>query len=143
MWPDPSDPLCPAEFKATARELLPQILGKIGPADDELRKALLKFIADFANWDNAAHPAYLEVSRALVKAAHGEEPPLVEADLRPQVPVGLGVDDHARVHQFAALDPRHPVTIGPYMNDPDLIINKMQLSLAMAAASSTRCAPLG
>lgn len=33
-----------------------------------------------------------------------------------------------------ALDPRHPVTIGPYMNDPDLINNKYQLHLAMAAA---------
>jgi len=33
-----------------------------------------------------------------------------------------------------ALDPRHPVTIGPYMNDPDLINNKMQQSLAMDAA---------
>ena len=36
-----------------------------------------------------------------------------------------------RVH---ALDPRHPVTIGPYMNDPDLINNKYQLKLAMDAA---------
>jgi pyruvate ferredoxin oxidoreductase alpha subunit len=35
---------------------------------------------------------------------------------------------------FTALDPRHPVTIGGYMNDPDLINNKMQLSLAMEAA---------
>ena len=34
----------------------------------------------------------------------------------------------------AALDPRRPVTIGPYMNDPDLINNKAQLSLAMDAA---------
>ncbi len=33
-----------------------------------------------------------------------------------------------------ALDPRHPVTIGPYMNDPDLINNKYQLKLAMDAA---------
>ena len=38
---------------------------------------MLKFIADFANWDLAANRAYLNVSRALVKAAHGEEPPLV------------------------------------------------------------------
>ena len=38
---------------------------------------LLKFIADFANWDLAANHTYLDVSRALVKAAHGEEPPLV------------------------------------------------------------------
>ena len=32
-----------------------------------------------------------------------------------------------------ALDPRHPVTIGPYMNDPDLINNKYQLERAMDA----------
>ena len=36
--------------------------------------------------------------------------------------------------RVTALDPRHPVTIGPYMNDPDLINNKAQLSLAMEAA---------
>jgi pyruvate ferredoxin oxidoreductase alpha subunit len=36
--------------------------------------------------------------------------------------------------RVTALDPRHPVTIGPYMNDPDLINNKFQLSLAMKAA---------
>jgi pyruvate ferredoxin oxidoreductase alpha subunit len=35
----------------------------------------------------------------------------------------------------AALDPRHPVTVGPYMNDPDLINNKRQLDLAMTAAA--------
>ncbi len=45
--------------------------------DTALRKALLSFIADFANWDNSAKPAYLECARGLVKAAHGEEPPLV------------------------------------------------------------------
>lgn len=77
LWPDPCDLLCPAEFKAKAREMLPQVLGRVGPTDGDLRKALLKFIADFANWDNAALRTYLEVSRALVKAAHGEEPPLV------------------------------------------------------------------
>ena len=77
LWPDPCDPLCPAEFKAKAREVLPRLLGKVGPADEDVRKALLKFIADFANWDNAAHRTYLEVSRTLVKAAYGDGPPLV------------------------------------------------------------------
>jgi pyruvate ferredoxin oxidoreductase alpha subunit len=33
-----------------------------------------------------------------------------------------------------ALDPRHPATIGPYMNDPDLINNKYQLKMAVEAA---------
>jgi putative DNA methylase len=77
LWPDPCDPLCPMEFKAKARELLPQVQGRVESTDEDLRKALLKFIADFANWDNAAKPTYLDVSRALVKAAHDEEPPQV------------------------------------------------------------------
>jgi len=78
LWPDPCDSLCPPEFKEQARKLLPSVGGcHPGKTDEDLRKALLKFIAAFANWDNAAKPAYLEVSRALVKAAHGEEPPLV------------------------------------------------------------------
>lgn len=85
LWPDPCDPLCPAEFKVQARKLLPQVGGcNPGTTDEDLRKALLRFIADFANWDNAAQRTYLEVSRALVKAAHlpagrqaAYEPPLV------------------------------------------------------------------
>src|SRR6266850_7985997 len=77
LWPDPCDPLCPEGFKQRARELLPQVQGRPGPTDEDLRKALLKFIGDFANWDLAANRSYLDVSRALVKAAHGEEPPLV------------------------------------------------------------------
>jgi putative DNA methylase len=43
----------------------------------ELRKALLDFIADFANWDNSAVPEYLDTSRALTQSAHealGGEP---------------------------------------------------------------------
>lgn len=77
LWPDPCDPLCPKEFDETARELLPRVQGQVGPADEDLRKALLRFIGDFANWDLAANANYLEVSRALVKAAHGQEPPMV------------------------------------------------------------------
>ncbi len=78
LWPDPCDPLCPIEFKAKARKLLPQVGGcHPGTTDEDLRRALLKFIADFANWDNAAQCTYLEVSRALVKAAYPEETPLV------------------------------------------------------------------
>ena len=78
LWPDPCDPQCPPEFKDEARRLLPQVAGCRPDATDEgLRKALLRFIADFANWDLAANQTYLDVSRAMVKAAHGEEPPLV------------------------------------------------------------------
>ena len=37
----------------------------------------MEFIADFANWDNAANSEYLEAGRALVRAAHPEGTPLV------------------------------------------------------------------
>ena len=40
-----------------------------------------------------------------------------------------------RAPLITTLDPTHPVTIGPYMNDPDLINNKYQLHLAMEAAA--------
>lgn len=39
-----------------------------------------------------------------------------------------------RLDPVTSLDPRHPITFGPYMNDPDLINNKYQLHLAHEAA---------
>lgn len=77
LLPDPCDAHCPKEFKQKARDLLPKVQGKPGPGDDDLRQAFIKFIGNFANWDLSANASYLEVSRGLVKAAHGEEPPLV------------------------------------------------------------------
>lgn len=78
LWPDPCDAHCPEEFKEEARRLLPQVPScNPGATDEELRKALLRFIGDFANWKLASNSTYLSVSRTLVKAAHGEEPPLV------------------------------------------------------------------
>ena len=48
------------------------------PANDaELRKGLLWFVEACANWDMAAHTTYLRVARNLVRAAHGDEAPLV------------------------------------------------------------------
>jgi putative DNA methylase len=38
--------------------------------NEELRRALLDFIADFADWDNSSVEEYLETSRALTHAAH-------------------------------------------------------------------------
>jgi adenine-specific DNA methylase len=77
LLPDPCDEHCPKEFKATARKLLPQLLGKLGTSDKDLRAALLRFIGNFADWDHAANATFLEVGRGLVKAAHPEETPLV------------------------------------------------------------------
>jgi len=85
LLPDPCDPHCPVEFKRQARAILKEHPGYMAPTFQEmlktnegLRKLILhEFIADFANWDNAANPAFLKTARAMVKAAHGEEAPLV------------------------------------------------------------------
>ena len=83
LLPDPCDPHCPEAFKKEARQILLGMDGRpqrwiatIEP-DEGLRQIILKFIADFANWDLAANRTHLDVSRALVKAVHGKEPPLV------------------------------------------------------------------
>jgi len=83
LLPDPCDPACPDAFKAATKRLLPQVGCFKGEADEKLRQGLLKFIGDFANWDLAADKTFLEVGRALVKAANAPadgsayEPPLV------------------------------------------------------------------
>lgn len=77
LLPDPCDEYCPSDFKSKARALLPQVTGEVDSGDENLRRSLLRFIGDFANWDNSSKPAYLHVGRELVKAAHGDEPPLV------------------------------------------------------------------
>ena len=76
LLPDPGDPHCPDDFKRQARAILKAV--RQPPSDDaELRAALLWFIGAFANWDMAAHSTYVDVGRALVRAAHGQEAPLV------------------------------------------------------------------
>ena len=83
LLPDPCDADCPPSFKTDARKALlgmktrPSGWDKQVKTDEGLRRALLKFIADFANWDNSAKLEYLETGRALVRAAHSEETPLV------------------------------------------------------------------
>ncbi len=77
LLPDPCDENCPEDFKTRARSLLRNVQGETGAKDLDLRRGLLKFIGDFSNWDLASNPSYLEAGRGLVKAAHGEEAPLV------------------------------------------------------------------
>ena len=83
LLPDPCDEHCPEGFKKKARQSLLDLNGRPKSwttaieSDEGLQRIILKFIADFANWDNAANIDYLETGRALVKAAHGEEAPLV------------------------------------------------------------------
>ncbi len=77
LLPDPCDQHCPAKFKKEARRLLLKTRSNIDGDDLGLRHAILKFIGDFANWDLSADATYLETARGLIKAAHGEETPLV------------------------------------------------------------------
>lgn len=77
LLPDPCDLNCPEDFKNRARQLLPILVGTVGDSDIDLRSKLLKFVADFASWDNSSQSTFLQVARSLVKAAYGEEPPLV------------------------------------------------------------------
>jgi len=77
LLPDPCDSCCPEEFKTRARNILPRVQGKPGNTGLELRTELLRFIGDFSNWKNAASPTYLEAGRGLIRAAHGNEAPLV------------------------------------------------------------------
>jgi adenine-specific DNA methylase len=91
LWPDPADELCPNEFRKTAKNLMINwsknhlklasnesskrfvaISKDTSVLDDniELRKALLDFIVDFANWDNSTIKEYLELSQSLTQFAH-------------------------------------------------------------------------
>lgn len=91
LWPDPADPLCPEAFRASAREqmekwasdhlkLCAEESGRNFVAIQKdpnllkdnsiLRRALLDFVADFANWDNSTVKEYLDTSRLLTQAAH-------------------------------------------------------------------------
>jgi putative DNA methylase len=92
LWPDPGDPMCPPAFREKAHaEMLAwtsherqRLLGPESRAvfeaarqksalfdePEQLRMALLNFIADFANWDNSGVAEYLNTSRALTQAAH-------------------------------------------------------------------------
>ncbi len=59
LMPDPCDPHRPEEFKYTVGKLLLGMRGRPSGWDsttqnhEGLRQVILKFIADFANWDNA------------------------------------------------------------------------------------------
>jgi putative DNA methylase len=92
LWPDPADAECPDAFvKRVRQEMLrwashdrQKLLSEesrkrfekarqdpaIFSDTEELRGALLDFIADFANWDNSTVREYLDTSRVLTQAAH-------------------------------------------------------------------------
>lgn len=76
LWPDPVQDDCPPKFREDATAIMARFWNPIGRTDLDyndpmaLRKALLDFIADFANWDNSTKKEYLETARALTQSAH-------------------------------------------------------------------------
>ncbi len=76
LWPDPADPLCPKEFIITATEQMDRFWNTLDVTNYDLsdltvlRRALLDFIADFANWDNSTDERYLSTARTLTGSAH-------------------------------------------------------------------------
>jgi putative DNA methylase len=91
LWPDPADDLCPEPFNKVARERMLAwardhlkrastdsatllIATRKDPTrlDDPLtlRRVLLDFLADLANWDNPTVREYLDISQALTETAH-------------------------------------------------------------------------
>jgi len=76
LWPDPADPLCPQRFRDDAAAIMGRFWNPLGRTDLEyreplaLRKALLEFIAYFANWDHSTDQRYLDAARALTQSAH-------------------------------------------------------------------------
>ena len=77
LLPDPCDPECPESFKENVRKLLPRVQGSVGKSDKEIRRALLKFIGNFASWDLSTNRDYLDIGRNLVKIANANETPLI------------------------------------------------------------------
>jgi adenine-specific DNA methylase len=84
LLPDPCDRHCPREFKAKAAKALLDVPGWASQrrreqvkSDEGLRRALLDFIGDVADWDVANNPRWIGVARELVKAAYQDETPLV------------------------------------------------------------------
>lgn len=79
---DPLDPACPEAFKTSARNVLGQLYGaKVEDNCEALRQGLLRLVSDFASWQHATDPAFLDAARRLALSAHaslfGSEPPFL------------------------------------------------------------------
>ncbi len=75
ILPDPTDSLCTSAFKDAARKILDQFR-RVGPNDEDLRHALIAFIADIAESELIGRDIYSSAARELVQAGW-EEPPHV------------------------------------------------------------------
>ena len=102
LLPDPSDANCPDRFRIAARAILHDVLdtSDSGGGDDKaLRNAMLRFIGDIASWDRFGDTKYLAAARALIRAAHGAPPRMVDpfagGGSMPLEALRLGCTSHA------------------------------------------------
>lgn len=76
LLPDPADERCPEAFRTTAIAVLEALRDRVGGSPEKLRdrhvlrRALLQFLAAFANWDLATSEPHLLAARSLVSSAH-------------------------------------------------------------------------
>ncbi len=110
LWPDPADDNCPNSFKTFIKKELQlhydplSINNKIN--DRELRNLLLRFISDFANWDNAPKKKFIKIANKITAQAHllfqneGTQMPLVADPFAcggaiPFETIRIGAESHA------------------------------------------------
>src|SRR5690606_12853449 len=76
LLPDPADPDCPESFRHEAALQLRKLRDRIGGTPrnwedpNDLRAALLEFVAEVANWDVTRQRDMVSATRALTAAAH-------------------------------------------------------------------------
>ena len=142
LWPDPADPHCPAAFRVLAAERMfrwahegrrwhgaesvatansvRQHSGAyaLGQHPTTLRRALLDFIADFANWDHSTVREFLETARALTAAAHlgltGEPTPDERECGSFDWPTSDEWDRAVRDFEVAAAGAGRPLVVDPF-----------------------------
>lgn len=142
LLPDPCDPHCPDSFKAQARLILAD-LWRVVPNDDAaLRASIISFIGNFANWDKSSDLVFVRIGQRLIRAAHGDEVPLVVDPFAgggsiPLESLRLGCDSFASdLNPVASLLLRTSLELIP-RGGPDVIqrIRAIGESIILAATS--------
>ncbi|MBO8129693.1 MAG: DUF1156 domain-containing protein [Peptococcaceae bacterium] len=78
LLPDPVDPLCPNEFIKDAIAILKPLgyVTQVATRED-VRKALLRFVGEIANWELGGNEQYCSAARNLVRAACTKYKPVI------------------------------------------------------------------
>lgn len=77
LLPDPTDPRCPEDFCSKAADAIGWFSQRDLSQRTELRKVLLSFLGQFADWKTSTDERWVESARTLVSAAFPSELPLL------------------------------------------------------------------